>query len=110
MSEWAKNKDLSLVKGNIINAIIDQANSTTDNCSIVEIQAFVSEIARNGPVDHRTTHMSFNNGIIASDMEFDGVDILSSMREFVDMLEMSPTKKAACLEQLAEMYAQGDEI
>lgn len=119
MSEWMANRDLSMVSGNIINAIID--TQTYDSVVIDEeqsqasidttdgnTQAFISEIIRQGPVDYRTTYHNILNTIISSDKEFDGVDILFSMREFVDLLDIDSTKKKAVLERLAELYAQNE--
>ncbi len=117
MSDWLNNKDLSFAAGNIINAIVDiqtfneiEVQQTTAQIDTTDgnTQAFISEVIRAGPVDYRTTYSNILSNIISSDKEFDGVDILSSMREFVDLLDVDQHKKAIVLEQLADLYAQSE--
>lgn len=121
MTDWMSKCDMSQVPGNIINAIVDQQtfesvdienggqqlNATVETTDGT-VHAFLSDIVRLGPIDYRTTYLNILSNIISCDKEFDGVDILHSMREFVELLDIDAQKKKAVLEKLADLYAQNE--
>ena len=107
MSSWIGNDrqftSTSRIKGNFINAIIDteakklvsrdgETFEVDDTGSVAE--DFVAAINAHNPRDVRVTHANDANGF-DTDREFDGIDIPTTIVEFVELLDLDrPTKDA----------------
>ena len=107
MSSWIGNDrqftSTSRIKGNFINAIIDteakklvsrdgETFEVDDTGSVAE--DFVAAINAHNPRDVRVTHANDADGF-DTDREFDGIDIPTTIVEFVELLDLDrPTKDA----------------
>lgn len=106
MSDWITNQvDRSIVKGNIINMIMDVSDDkAVSDTNELSAHKFTTEVLGLGPVDYRTTYVTNNASAMLFDKEFDGVDVLSSMREFIDLLDIKSEIKPLVINKIVDLY------